>query len=111
MTARDIDARLPTVLPRSLDNRRGVSQAATARAPRPAAARAARSRAHPALPGQTLARRLRKLGLETAGDLLAPAAPLRERRPEAPIAQLFGDEEVAIAGVVRSCARGGPAAG
>ena len=53
--------------------------------------------------GQTLVRRLRKLGLETPGDLLLH----RPRRyelavPEVPVARLFGDEEVAIAGVVRS---------
>ena len=48
----------------------------------------------------------RKLGLATVGDLLrARAAPLRaRRRRELAIAELFGEEEVAISGVVRSVA-------
>jgi ATP-dependent DNA helicase RecG len=58
-----------------------------------------------ALPGvgQTLRRRLRKLGLETVGDLLAHRPRRYESAvPELPIAQLFGEEEVAIEGVVQS---------
>ena len=53
--------------------------------------------------GPTLAKKLRQLGLQTIGDLLL-------RRPrryepaagEVAISQLWGDEEVAISGVVES---------
>jgi ATP-dependent DNA helicase RecG len=53
--------------------------------------------------GVTIARRLRRLGLETVGDLLWQ----RPRRYEEPvptkrICDLFGDEEAVIEGVVRS---------
>ena len=53
--------------------------------------------------GPTLARRLRRLGTETVGDLLLQ----RPRRYEKPvptkrICDLFGDEEAVIEGVVRS---------
>ena len=58
-----------------------------------------------ALPGvgPTLRRRLAKLGLATVGDLLSHR-PFRyeEAVPEVPIRDLFGEEEVAIAGTVRS---------
>jgi ATP-dependent DNA helicase RecG len=53
--------------------------------------------------GKTLAGRLRKLGLDTAGDLLRHAPRRYESAvPEVAIADLFGTEEVTIAGVVRS---------
>ena len=53
--------------------------------------------------GVTIRRRLQKLGLETVGDLLSHRPfryeqPVRHRR----IADLFGDEEVAIEGTVSS---------
>ena len=53
--------------------------------------------------GPTLARRLRRLGIETVGDVLLQ----RPRRYEEPvprkrICDLFGDEEAVIEGVVRS---------
>ncbi|HZB23781.1 MAG TPA: ATP-dependent DNA helicase RecG, partial [Gaiellaceae bacterium] len=53
--------------------------------------------------GQTVAKRLAKLGLATVGDLLFHR-PFRYEPavPEVPIADLFGEDEVAIAGVVRS---------
>ena len=53
--------------------------------------------------GPTLRRRLAKLGLATVGDLLSHR-PFRyeEAVPEVPIRDLFGEEEVAIAGTVRS---------
>ena len=51
--------------------------------------------------GQALARRLARLGLRTVGDLLLHR-PHRyeEAAPERPIRDLFGEEEVAIAGIV-----------
>ena len=53
--------------------------------------------------GQTLARRLRKLGLATFGDLLAHRPRRYESAaPEVAIADIFGEDEVAIAGVVSS---------
>jgi ATP-dependent DNA helicase RecG len=57
--------------------------------------------------GQALARRLARLGLRTVGDLLLHR-PHRyeEAAPERPIRDLFGEEEVAIAGtVVRASSR------
>ena len=52
--------------------------------------------------GATLTRRLQKLGLETVGDLLLHAPRRYEAAvPERRIADLFGEEETAIAGVVR----------
>ena len=53
--------------------------------------------------GVTVAKRLAKLGLETVGDLLRHA-PFRYEpaAPELGIAELFGEEEAAISGVVRS---------
>ena len=53
--------------------------------------------------GVTVAKRLAKLGLETVGDLLRHA-PFRYEpaAPELRIAELFGEEEAAISGVVRS---------
>ncbi len=52
--------------------------------------------------GAALAKRLRALGLATVGDVLLHR-PRRYEQPadEVPISQLFGDEEVVIAGVVR----------
>jgi ATP-dependent DNA helicase RecG len=52
--------------------------------------------------GQAVARKLAKLGLATVGDLLAHR-PFRYEPavPEVPIADLFGEDEVAVAGVVR----------
>jgi ATP-dependent DNA helicase RecG len=52
--------------------------------------------------GVTVARRLAKLGLRTVGDLLRHA-PFRYEpaAPELRIAELFGEEEAAITGVVR----------
>jgi ATP-dependent DNA helicase RecG len=57
--------------------------------------------------GQALSRRLARLGLRTVGDLLLHR-PHRyeEAAPERPIRDLFGEEEVAIAGtVVRASSR------
>jgi ATP-dependent DNA helicase RecG len=56
--------------------------------------------------GVTVARRLAKLGLRTVGDLLRHA-PFRYEpaAPELRIAELFGEEEAAISGVVRSVRR------
>ena len=53
--------------------------------------------------GVTVAKRLGKLGLATVGDLL-PHAPFRYEpaAPELEIAELFGEEEAAISGVVHS---------
>ena len=53
--------------------------------------------------GTAVAKKLAKLGLETLGDLLSHR-PFRYEAavPERRIADLFGEEEVAIAGVVRS---------
>jgi ATP-dependent DNA helicase RecG len=52
--------------------------------------------------GPTLARRLRALGIETVRDLLFHRPRRYERAvDEIPIAELWGDDEVAIAGVVR----------
>jgi ATP-dependent DNA helicase RecG len=53
--------------------------------------------------GPALRRKLGKLGLATVGDLLSHR-PFRyeEPVPEVPIRDLFGEEEVAIAGTVRS---------
>ncbi len=53
--------------------------------------------------GPAIRKRLAKLGLETVGDLLAHR-PFRYERPvdEVRIADLYGDEEVAIAGEVLS---------
>ena len=47
-------------------------------------------------------RRLAKLGLERVGDLLAHRPRRYETGAGARIADLFGDEEVVIAGVVRA---------
>jgi ATP-dependent DNA helicase RecG len=53
--------------------------------------------------GPTLKKRLAKLGLRTIGDLLAHSPRRYETAvPERRIADLFGEEEVAIAGEVRS---------
>src|SRR4051812_4156793 len=53
--------------------------------------------------GKTLAQRLRRLGLETAGDLLLHRPRRYESAvPEVPISEVRPDDEVAIAGVVRS---------
>src|SRR5262249_24341129 len=57
-----------------------------------------------ALPGigATLAKRLRALGIVTIGDVLVHVPRRYERAAdEVAISQLWGDEEVAIAGVVR----------
>jgi ATP-dependent DNA helicase RecG len=75
--------------------------------PRPRSAPRPEAVARPldALPGvgPTLRRRLAKLGLGTVGDLLAHRPRRYESAaPEVPIAQLFGEDEVVIAGVVRS---------
>src|SRR5499433_1870633 len=52
--------------------------------------------------GATLAKRLRALGLETVGDVLLHRPRRYEQAAdEVPISDLFGDEEVVIAGVVR----------
>ena len=52
--------------------------------------------------GQTLARRLRPLGIQTIEDLLLHRPRRYERAAdEVPISQLFGDGEVVIAGVVQ----------
>src|SRR5690242_16408605 len=52
--------------------------------------------------GATLRKRLRALGIETVGDLLLHAPRRYEHAAdEVAISQLWGDEEVAIAGVVR----------
>ena len=68
-----------------------------------AAAGPARAAASRRCPGsaQALARRLARLGLRTVGDLLLHR-PHRyeEAAPERPIRDLFGEEEVAIAGIV-----------
>jgi ATP-dependent DNA helicase RecG len=52
--------------------------------------------------GPTVRKRLARLGLETVGDLLEHR-PRRyeEAVPEVPIGQLFGEDEVAVAGEVR----------
>ena len=53
--------------------------------------------------GPALAKKLRALGLETVGDLLLHRPRRYEQAAdEVPISQLWGDEEVAIAGVVAS---------
>jgi ATP-dependent DNA helicase RecG len=52
--------------------------------------------------GATVAKRLRALGIATVGDVLLHAPRRYERAAdEVAISQLWGDEEVAIAGVVR----------
>jgi ATP-dependent DNA helicase RecG len=52
--------------------------------------------------GATLAKRLRALGIATVGDVLLHVPRRYERAAdEVAISQLWGDEEVAIAGVVR----------
>jgi len=52
--------------------------------------------------GATVAKRLRALGIETVGDVLLHAPRRYEHAAdEVAISQLWGDEEVAIAGVVR----------
>jgi ATP-dependent DNA helicase RecG len=52
--------------------------------------------------GATVAKRLRALGIETIGDVLLHAPRRYERAAdEVAISQLWGDDEVAIAGVVR----------
>ncbi|MGI8421124.1 MAG: hypothetical protein ACR2MU_02505, partial [Gaiellaceae bacterium] len=53
--------------------------------------------------GATTGKRLAKLGLETVGDLLRHR-PFRYEQPvdERPIAELWDDEEVAIAGTIVS---------
>jgi ATP-dependent DNA helicase RecG len=52
--------------------------------------------------GTTLAKRLRALGITTVGDVLVHVPRRYERAAdEVAISQLWGDEEVAIAGVVR----------
>jgi len=52
--------------------------------------------------GATLAKRLRALGIVTVGDVLVHVPRRYERAAdEVAISQLWGDEEVAIAGVVR----------
>jgi len=52
--------------------------------------------------GPTMAKRLRALGIATVGDVLLHAPRRYERAAdEVAISQLFGDDEVAIAGVVR----------
>jgi ATP-dependent DNA helicase RecG len=54
--------------------------------------------------GPALAGRLRRLGVVTVGDVLAHGPRRYERpAPERRIADLFGDEEAVIQGVVRSC--------
>jgi ATP-dependent DNA helicase RecG len=53
--------------------------------------------------GPALARKLRALGLETVGDvLLRRPRRYEQAADEVPISQLWGDEEVVIAGVVTS---------
>ena len=71
--------------------------------PRARRARAPRARRSTCCPGigVTVAKRLGKLGLRTVGDLLRHA-PFRYEpaAPELRIAELFGEEEAAISGVV-----------